>query len=394
MFFVGDLKGNLQSQAIPIDLTAAVFATGLVLSALAFLSRKGKVPTGVLWMFALFLAFATSVYWTELTPYSTEKITRLFTLSLVAAILPAFTLTRLPDLKRFVTAIIVVGTLNSTAALTQVFAGGSLHGRIVGINADTISLGRNSGIALVGLYTLVTCGRKRRLLLALICLPLLMVLVASGSRGPALFAIIVAAFVTVRWSRMNLTVVALAAVLMVLGGYLLIQDPPVLPKASVDRILDFISRRYDSSAEERVLAGGAALDEIGTTPLGLGIGGFAKIYNFGSVTDRVYPHNIVLEIAVEEGWVIGLFFVFVVLMALVQGYRCANAEPSMRPFFAILIYALCNSLVSGDMNDNRIVYALMCIAILSPGIVTATQPAHSDIPSPSSFPLARHQSAS
>jgi O-antigen ligase len=193
---------------------------------------------------------------------------------------------------------------------------------------------------------------------------------------------------------MNLTVVALAAVLMVLGGYLLVQDPPLLPKASVDRILDFISRRYDSSAQERVLAGSVALDEIGTAPLGLGIGGFAQIYNFGSVTDRVYPHNIVLEIAVEEGWVIGLFFVFVVLMALVQGYRCANVEPSMRPFFAIFIYALCNSLVSGDMNDNRIVYALMCIALLSPGIMTASQLTRSSTPAPSPLRLTTHQSAS
>jgi O-antigen ligase len=387
MFFVGDLKGNLQTEwapsasaAIPFDLTAAVFFVGLIVSALSFLGRKGKIQTQVMWMFALFLAFSISILWTQFTPYAVEKITRLFTLSLVAATLPAITLTRLKDIKLFITTIIVAGTAISLAGFMQVLTGSSLNGRISGINADTISLGRNSGIALVGLYTLVSCDRKRRLLLATFCLPLLMVLVASGSRGPALFAMAVIVFVTVRWARMNLPVIGIALALFAIAGFFLAQDPPILPKGSVDRILAFIEQRYDSSAQERVVAGGAALHEIGNVPLGLGIGGFGKIYNFGSVTDHIYPHNIVLEIAVEDGWLVGLFFLLIVLIALVRGYRSANAEPALRTFFAVFIYALCNALVSGDMNDNRIVYALVCIAMLSPGLLARIPPTYAEVP--------------
>jgi hypothetical protein len=327
-------------------------------------------------MLALFLAISCAVTWTVLTPYAVEKITRLFTLSLISAILPAFIFTRPREVRLYISSIIAAGFLISLAGLVQVITGTNVNGRITGISADTVGLGRNAGIALVGLYTLVSCGRKNRMWLGVFCLPLLLVLIASGSRGPAFFAMGIIALVTVFWARYNLRGIAIAIAIFAAAAFMISQDVSVLPKLTLDRFAYIIEHRWDSSAEERVIAGRAAIEEIGKSPLGLGIGGFAQVYNFGSATDRVYPHNIVLEIAVEDGWLVGILFLFIAAIGTFRSYRAATVEPAFRPFFAILLFAICNALVSGDMNDNRIVYALLCIALMLPQLMAMSQPAN------------------
>ncbi|MGA7833554.1 MAG: O-antigen ligase family protein [Terracidiphilus sp.] len=378
MFFGGDVKASPQFAWIPFDLTGGVSALALVLSAMSFLARNSKVSTQVLWMLALYIAISSAIMWTELTPYAVEKMSRLFTFSFMAALLPAFILTRLQDVRLFVTSIIVFGTLISVAALVQLVTGETIHGRITGISADTVSLGRNAGIALVGLYTVASCSGRSKMWLAVLCMPLLLVLVASGSRGPTLFALGVIVLVTIRWTHKSIRGILIAFALFVSTALVVSHEPPILPRLSTDRIVAFMEQRFDSSAEERVSAGQAAIHQICISPFGLGIAGFAQVYNFGSVTNRVYPHNIVLEVAVEEGWLVGLLFIVIVAMAVSRGYRAAVIEPQLRPFFAILIFTFCNALVSGDMNDNRIVYAMLCIALLSPKIITASRSAPAD----------------
>lgn len=375
LFFAGDVKGSQELAKIPFDLTAGVFALAVVLSTLSVLARNGRIRTEVIWMLVLFLAISAAMMWTDFTPYAIEKVTRLFTLSLIAALLPAFILTRLQDVRLFIASIIALGALISTAGFIQMLSGETINGRITGISADTISLGRNAGIALVGLYTVVSCSGRSKIWLAVLCLPLLLVLVASGSRGPTLFALGVIALVTIRWTRNSVRGILIALALFVAAAAVISHDPPILPKLSTERIIEFMEQRFDSSAEERVTAGRAAIEQICNSPVGLGVGGFARVYNFGSVTDRVYPHNIVLELAVENGWLVGILFVIIIAIGVLRSYRAAVVEPRLRPFFAIFIFTFCNALVSGDMNDNRIVYALLCISLLSPQLIPGTSTA-------------------
>jgi O-antigen ligase len=373
LFFAGDVKGNPDLAWIPFDLTAAVGALALVLAIMSIIARNGKISIQVAWMLALFAAISASITWTQFTPYAVEKITRLFTVSLIAALLPAFMVFRLQQVRLFITSIVASGMLISVGGLLQLIRGEFIGGRMSGISADTIGLGRNSGIALVGLYTLVGCSGKRRIWLAVFCLPLLLVLLGSGSRGPAFSALGVIALVTLHWARNNVRGVLVAALLLAAGVIVIAQNPPLLPKLSVDRIVDFMENRYDSSAEERILAGRAALAEISKTPFGLGLGGFAQIYNYGSVTDHIYPHNIVLELAVESGWLSALLFTFIVAIGVRRAYQCAVIEPSLRPFFAVFLFTIGNSLVSGDLNDNKIIYALLCIALMSRELIARDQ---------------------
>jgi O-antigen ligase len=369
MFFAGDVKGNASFAWIPFDLTVGAGALAFVLSAFSFLPTNGRVRTQAGWMLSLFLVMSMAVTWTDWTSYAIQKAAVLFSLSFFAAMLPAFLFTRLENVKLFVFWIVVVGMLISASGLMQVFTGETVQGRITGINSNTISLGRNAGIALVGLYTIVSCGGRKRLWLAIFCLPLFMVLISSGSRGPVLIALIVIAFVTLRWALGSFQTMSIVLALFAAATFVIVLDPPFLPEGSVERIQRFVELRYDNSAEERVLAGRVAMREITQSPLGLGIGGFSRVYNFGNGTDRIYPHNLFLEITVEEGWIAGLLFLTVASVAGIRAYRSAAAEPELRPFFAVFVFAFCNALVSGDVNDNKILYSFLCIAILSPELV-------------------------
>jgi hypothetical protein len=66
---------------------------------------------------------------------------------------------------------------------------------------------------------------------------------------------------------------------------------------------------------------------------------------------------------------------FIASIGILRSYRAAAVEPAFRSFFAIFLFAICNALVSGDMNDNRIVYALLCIALMLPQLMTKSLPA-------------------
>jgi len=369
LFFAGDVKASAQFAWIPFDLTAAAALVTCTLSVISVLVNQGKVSAQVLWMVVLFLGFGVSAMWTEWTPYAEGKAARLFTLALLAAIVPAFTLNRLERVQLFVNSIIASGMLISIGALLQLASGASLVERVTGINSDTISLGRNAGVALVGLYATSLTATRYKALFTILCIPLLLVLVASGSRGPVLFAVAVLAFITIRWSLKSARATVAALVLAVAVAAVLFSGAPGIPQGSLKRIEGFVLQRYDSSSGERVLAGNAAIQEAEKAPFGLGIGGFGRVYNFGSVTDRIHPHNVVLEVIVEQGWLTGAFFVFLLIMGLARVYRTAVREPRLRPFLAVVLFAFGNSLVSGDENDNKVVYALLCIALMTPELV-------------------------
>lgn len=364
LFFSGDVKGSLPPALLPVDLTAACAAAALWIAGVRFLLQRRTVPTHILWMITLFSALSISMAWTTWTSYSILKCERLFTFALLSALLPMLILASIAEVAQLVRTMVAVGAIISAGALLQLGRGVSSYERITGFNSDTISLGRNAGIALVGLYTMLQSNAKHRFWKALLCLPLLVVLLASGSRGPVLFALLVVGFVTVRWSLGSKRALFASIATIGVASALLSQQPQLMPEGSMKRIEQFLEQRYDSSSAERVLAGRAALQSIRESPLGLGIGGFASIYSFGRVTDRIYPHNVVLEVAVENGWYAGGLFLFMLCLGLWRAYRGANESPRLRSFFAVYSFVALNALVSGDLNDNRILFALLSIALL------------------------------
>jgi len=372
LFFVGDAKGNPWFAWIPFDLTVATGCVVLTFGLLSLLITNGKISKQVMWMIAFFFVMSFAAWWTQWTPYGLDKAERFFTLAFMAAVLPEMLFTDLAAVKRFVACIIVFGTVISLGALFQLAGGSRLGERVTGFITMTISLGRFAGMALLGLYATMFRSGGKKLWLLLLCLPLFLVVVASGARGPLIFLVGVIALLTARFSLSNRYSLVLALVLILATGLLLSRYAESLPQASINRIEGLLQRQYDDSANERVTAGSAAAESIGRNPFGLGFGGFGRAYSFGMGTDRSYPHNLVLEIAAENGWLAAALFVCIAGFALLRSYRAAVLEPEFRPFLAIFVFLLANTLVSGDINDNRLVFALLGIGLQAQTLCTKT----------------------
>jgi O-antigen ligase len=144
---------------------------------------------------------------------------------------------------------------------------------------------------------------------------------------------------------------------------------PLLPRGSVYRIEAILQGREDTSTSARHEANLVAIEEIQKDPIGMGFGGFGRIYSFGLATDQIYPHNLVVEIAVENGFIVAIIFVGITGMALLNSYRAARRNVELQPFFAILVLASFYSLISGELNESRWLYTLIVIGLQMPGLV-------------------------
>jgi len=98
---------------------------------------------------------------------------------------------------------------------------------------------------------------------------------------------------------------------------------------------------------------------------GVGIGGFSTA--FTHFDDRVYPHNIFLEIGSELGILGLLAFVVFSFSSFSRGLaalHCAtwvDQRYLSKTLIALFLYMLLNACVSGDINDNRLLFAFAAL---------------------------------
>lgn len=224
---------------------------------------------------------------------------------------------------------------------------------------DPISLGRESANGLlIGVYLLLAGRAAASRVWVIALLPVLAIaLVAAGSRGPVVGVIagllIFAAFaVTTPAARRRLLLVAAAAVACV------IVVPLVVPDAAISRSLSvFAVSGGDLSSNGRTGLWGLALDTFAQdTFLGIGTGGFAAI----QVAEQ-YPHNILLEAAVELG-IVGLILVSWLLadvaVRLVRAWRVSASDDRLAAAVVLALFGtgVVNALFSAGFQDNRVVW--------------------------------------
>jgi O-antigen ligase len=107
------------------------------------------------------------------------------------------------------------------------------------------------------------------------------------------------------------------------------------------------------------------MDYIKRYPQGLGFGGLMG--RVGDVGDqRVFSHNLILEAGVEGGWIAGVYIVFLFGFALWRARRLVIASPR-RPeylfYFAALIFLMANDMLSGELNDSRLLFMFLGIVV-------------------------------
>lgn len=372
--FAGLYKGDPRLEWLPIDLTALFFALSLI-SGLIIIIKRGMVfnqKAVILCM--LYIGFALyvllSYLWTPGKVYSTQKMLYIWTLVLWALAAPALIISTDPRrIKRLGILFILLSIIASFEAISQYIQAGQ-SGFIGVFGSNYLGLGRIAGLAFIVSYTYAlfgSCNPFAKLIAIILAGVFLCILLIGGARGPFIATILSAlipAFFSIHFSlkRQSIKIkpfirpiVVITIALLFLFGYFYETGHMTQTMA---RLQVLTSDGMGDSAAARIQHYTHAIQYWKQAPLfGNGIGSWPIIN--GDTDMRSYPHNLILEILTELGLMGLMLFFTLILYALrflkpikSEGYQSINIVLLM-----IVMYMFLNSMVSGDIPDNRLLFA-------------------------------------
>lgn len=357
--FAGSFKTAPFFAQIPVDFTLLLSVITVIGVVRSWARESLRVPRIMNLVLIAVVALAVPVLWSTLEGYSHTKTTELFSLTLLAAIAPGFLIRSFDHADTFCRTVAALGVVLAAAAF---LSGEKIEAtsRLITNANNPIALGRVCGLAC--LYFLLRAFVQRRNVwrnLVLAGLPFGAV-VASGSRGP-LVGLVLALLVAItagvvpskggdasRRHRRRRTAGGL-----VVGGAAMVIVVVALQTSGTDRAFRLTE---GNTARHNLYAEAWAI--VIDNPVGVGWG---DIRPGTAANARYYPHNIVLELAAEGGWLIGGAFV-VLSLSLVWAGPLMSRHPTTLTIYAFFVFALANALVSSDLNGNRPLFAFAVTA--------------------------------
>lgn len=367
----GYFKGQSWMAWLPVDLTALTAIVTLAVVFWYLVRQRFTVPNTLWLVLPLFALVLPSLLWTVWTPYAAEKASRFFTLTLLAAVAPLVLIQTREHLRKFLNALTIAGLFIAAEAFYLFFAQPQVFDRLgFAPPVNPIAIGRAAGVSALWCIVLILSGRCNRLLAPAIVGLLAATMLGVGARGPLLagvaaFAILLVLFYGNRLSTVlgTMALVAVVAVAVTLGS-------SVAPRNALLRVESLAGGHVGSSELSRVEYLRLSLDAIPSNPLGVGLGGFQsrvlpQSTRLGT-SARDFPHNIVVEVLLEAGWPAGAYLLFLLGYAFHGCYRLARQSgkaAELVALFGLLAFMFVNDLVSGELNDDRILFALIAVTI-------------------------------
>ena len=339
---------------------------------------------GVASFCALAAVTAVSYLYSPAPSYGWDKLTRFLVISGILFLSPLVLIRKTDDLRHFTLAMLICAILLSIKLLygindASLFtpAGHSLTSE----SREVTQIGAGQAVGVALLWLLFCTHYSLRRLSLLISVPLLCAaLIASVARGPILFFVaVLVPFLCLRGVRAAVTATNVWLPLL-LGGLLAVagsldwlqqqeaaQGKFATKTAEIEEVLRG-SSTPTYTAGRRLTLYRWALEMFAQKPLtGWGLGGWSYY-----ALDRdipAYPHNLVLEIAAEEGVMglaaLGTLFL-TVFLAMRRIWRTSPDLSFIAPVFA---FSLLATMTSGDINVNRplwlwcgVIFALAGIA--------------------------------
>lgn len=365
--FSGHLKNIAYFQTIAIDLTI-IFGTLTIIAIFYSVFIKGvRLSSGILWVLALHVLCAIPIFWTAWSGYAEQKVLRMFTITLLAAISPFFLLREKKDVDAFFKCIILFAAFIAFDAATNWRAGTLTYERLMSFGS-IISFGRI--MAFASLWFIVMAISNKRFISAIyvsLSSIFIVFMVGAGARGPVVaFSI---AFIIILWISIRLRR-RIFFLLVLLGIITLVtfNAITIVPRTSQQRIKELFTGEAGFGKTLRADYYPLAIYAIGSNPAGIGWGGFEKIAtgSFQKNVNRVYPHNLILEAFLEGGWAVGVFLCAFIYTVLSRAWRQVIVSPSRIFTFslAFLVFLLVSVLFSNDWNDSRDFFALLSIVMV------------------------------
>ena len=371
-----------------IDVTALPLGVGLlgaavILRLLALRGRREASSIGDLFRnqgkgivaFLLFAAMVTVSYlYTPAPGYGSDKLVSFLTAGGLMFFAPFVLLTEENDFRHFT--ITAVGFALALSASRIMFTSqGSLAAHE---HATHIGIGQLIGMAILLVFVhRFAEGRAVRTLLIL-CIPALAVgMIAAEARGPILALLLVfGVFLFTRRRETSLIsrrtamlgVAVIVVTLVILPAQWFQGQAAATFQAKSRELVDFTQEGSYSdkgSGGRRLVFFKAALDGVAEKPIGgFGVGGWSTYYN--STDAWQYPHNVVLEVALEEG-LLGLALLAVFLAMAFKAAKKAFDDESGRFAFVlpVLAYCLLITMTSGDLDDARFLWFWCGVAFVT-----------------------------
>jgi len=387
--FAGVYKADPRFAWLPVDITAFFFLVSVLAGAYIVWSRGIRIrglAAVMVWLYAALLAYALlSMLWSPSVFYAHSKM--LYLATLVFWPLAGGALIIAPDPVRYRRFFLLLLLFSGWVGLESAMAfwlgttSGALGAFVEALSGTYLSLGRviGPGFLVLVAYTLYLARATwLRLALGLISLLMLALLLVIGGRMPliaaALASLVLLAAVRLRLGRtprqllLQLGIVAAVAVILLAGWQFAPRSIREMP-ATVRRIgLLFLEGVEENRRIEHYQQTLLYLDN--DPFFGQGIGSWPVVTGYGD--NRAYPHNVFLELLFELGLIgLGLFLamIFAGLLALPPWHKLRRSPYALLAL-ALFLNALVNASVSGDLNDNRLLFATLGLLLLG----QATQP--------------------
>lgn len=359
----GQVKSSRIFSWIPIDLTVLALSLVVVGSIHATLSF-GLPKSQVIIPIAIWVLFLPAVLLNPVEVSDGSKVFTLFTVTLSLALAPFFILRRPEQRDTFIWSLAFISAF---AVLNSLFVSPTLADdfsmRQVLEGADTIGSSRVAfSASLVFLIFAMLRGFAaiHRLAFTGVALTTAYFAISTGSRGPAL-SMLAALALTVtlapvfrRYRVRAIGAMAATLALVIPIGYSSASEGLV-------RIMGVILGEGDTSTQAREALWSEAEKMIGEHPFGTGWGFFES-------TQGSYPHNLILELGAETGIVVTAIFIIFIAGSLHRGIRAATT-PADTVLLALLVFSFCNSMVSSDFNDNR----LLIVCLFAPWAIASRE---------------------
>lgn len=327
---------------VPIHVAASVLALPLIAWEALRPSRKPVLAVAFLLVGPLFLAnwfFLPEVS----TAYGHDKVRALFSSTLISALGASL----LRDRASVLTFAKVWAATGFLLAAVTIVSGGGVGARATTFDSNPIWLARTMASAAVALVWLGWHGHCRRLFFLPGVSALVVAVVLTGSRGPALGLLagvaVVAGLATSGRTRRLMSGFASLVIALFVASLV-----PALRNNRVFAFLDQTSASGDVDLGERAEMWTRSWALILREPAGVGFGNWAA--TAPTPTLHEYPHNLFLEVVAEAGWIPGTIFVGTVVVVIWRLARSSRGSSIASLALGLLVAETASVAVSGDIN--------------------------------------------
>ena len=344
---------------------------------------KFVIPTKqVIFPYSIIIFLGTiSLLYTPAPIYGTDKFLRFLTITSLALFLPFFLFQSEKAIRRFFIMFIIL----AISMIIDIFSGGLKPNEIsfvAAFGSNYLALGRILGMAVVIVFFYFAFSVRNiftKLTLLLLIPIFLFGIFISGGRGPAVavslsiltivlyesFNLLKNSIIIRKIKKDNLKSIFFICVIIIITVFLIIYFHDNF--ATIFYRLELLYEGESKSAIIRLMMIEKAIESILTFPkivTGLGIGGFSVYFaGFDDIRGE-YPHNIFLEVGSELG-IFGLIaIVYLIFSSFLKIIYQLNSEKVQKKYLyytllSLLIFMSINSSVSGDINDNRLLFTII-----------------------------------